>query len=69
MSKTTHTNGSPLNISSETDENPFGPISSPHAQSIEVTLETLKSSPHGLGHDEVVLRLEVCDKICQFYSL
>jgi Ca2+-transporting ATPase len=60
MSKTTHTNGSPLNISSETDENPFGPISSPHAESIEATLETLKSSPHGLGHDEVVLRLEVC---------
>ena len=60
MSMTRPTDESSMKIPNGTADDLFAPISSPHAESVEATFESLKSTSHGLNHSEVALRLELC---------
>ena len=57
MNNSSHNNGSLLDGTRTATPDTEGPISFPHAVSSETALASLKSSAHGLTHNEVVVRL------------
>jgi Ca2+-transporting ATPase len=58
MSNTNHANDSSMDNSSGTPQNATNSTTFPHAVSIESVFASLKSSLHGLTHNEAVARLE-----------